>query len=313
MQSSPPEDIAHLKNDPRPAEATLKRASWYYPICILALTCISFAWPLGRLVHFALYSELYSYILLIPFIAGYLARRRRHDLPQSFSAAPIPASITALGAIALMTSSWLLAATASPIDILALQTLSFVLAIWSIAFATLGVASVRILAIPLGLLLFIVPFPSALEHITVSFLQHGSVPFAHGLFILTGTSVMVDGLIIWLPGLTLQVAPECSGIHSTIVLFITSIVAAELFLKTTWKKIVFVLAVIPIALLRNGFRVFVLGDIAVYHDPTVLNSPLHRQGGPIFFALSLIPFFVLLYMLRRGDQRQPQLPTASTP
>src|SRR5262249_56535760 len=34
-----------------------------------------------------------------------------------------------------------------------------------------------------------------------------------------------QGLVFDLPGFSLEVAPECSGIHSTLVLFITSLLA----------------------------------------------------------------------------------------
>jgi hypothetical protein len=33
----------------------------------------------------------------------------------------------------------------------------------------------------------------------------------------------------------------------------------------------------------------------------MINSPIHRRGGPLFFALSLIPLLLLLWWLRRRD------------
>jgi hypothetical protein len=33
----------------------------------------------------------------------------------------------------------------------------------------------------------------------------------------------------------------------------------------------------------------------------MINSPIHRKGGPIFFVLSLIPFFALLLLLRKTE------------
>jgi hypothetical protein len=34
----------------------------------------------------------------------------------------------------------------------------------------------------------------------------------------------------------------------------------------------------------------------------MINSPIHHHGGPIFFALSLIPLFFLLSLLKRGEK-----------
>jgi exosortase/archaeosortase family protein len=109
-------------------------------------------------------------------------------------------------------------------------------------------------------------------------------------------------MLFRLPGISLEVAPECSGIHSTLVLFITSLLAGQLLLRRTWKRTVLWLAVIPLALLRNGFRVFVISELCVHVSPQMIDSPIHHHGGPVFFVLSLAPFFLLLYFLRKGER-----------
>jgi exosortase/archaeosortase family protein len=76
-------------------------------------------------------------------------------------------------------------------------------------------------------------------------------------------------------------------------------VAGQMFLKSGWRRWVFTLAVIPLALLRNGFRVLTLGVLCERIGPHMINHWIHHRGGPIFFALSLIPFFVLLIVLAR--------------
>jgi exosortase C (VPDSG-CTERM-specific) len=159
----------------------------------------------------------------------------------------------------------------------------------------------RSLAFPFFLLLFMVPFPAALREAVVAALQQGSATVADWLFTCTGTPFWRQGLLFGLPDITLEVAPECSGIHSTLVLLITSLVAGQLILRRTWKRWVLCLAVIPLALLRNGFRVFVLGQLCIHIGPRMINSPIHHRGGPIFFVLSLVPFFLLLYILRKGE------------
>jgi hypothetical protein len=34
----------------------------------------------------------------------------------------------------------------------------------------------------------------------------------------------------------------------------------------------------------------------------MIDSPIHHKGGPLFFALSLIPLYLLLWWLRRQVQ-----------
>jgi exosortase/archaeosortase family protein len=60
--------------------------------------------------------------------------------------------------------------------------------------------------------------------------------------------------------------------------------------------------VIPLAILRNGFRVFTIGELCIHVGPHMINSPIHRKGGPLFFALSLIPLFLLLVVLQKSER-----------
>jgi exosortase/archaeosortase family protein len=111
------------------------------------------------------------------------------------------------------------------------------------------------------------------------------------------------GAVFQLPNITIEVAQECSGIRSSWVLLMTSILAANLFLKTSWRRFALVAFVIPLAILRNGFRILVIGLLCVNVGPQMIHSVIHRRGGPVFFVLSLIPLFLLLWWLRKGEIR----------
>jgi exosortase C (VPDSG-CTERM-specific) len=170
----------------------------------------------------------------------------------------------------------------------------------------LGGTLMRALAFPFCLLVFMIPFPVFLREGIEGGLQHGSAVVADWMFVLSGTPFWRQGMDFHLPGMNLEVAPECSGIHSTLVLFITGLVAAQMILRQPWKRIVLCLAVIPLALLRNGFRVFVIGQLCIHIGPKMIDSPIHRHGGPFFFVLSLVPFFLLLYFLKKSERTDPK-------
>ena len=271
---------------------------------------LCFSLPLYRLVRFAIQSELYSYIILIPFISGYLVWLRRRSLPPCSSpdrrAAVIPLTI----GVALLASYWAAALARTELgreDSLVLTTLSFLMFFGAACSLFLGKPTLRALAFPLGFLVFMVPIPMLLRTWMETFLQHGSAAVAFGLFKLAGTPVFSRGLSFQLPGFSMKVAPQCSGIHSSMALFITSLLAGYFFLRPRWKRATLALAVIPLALLRNGFRVFTIGQLCVHIGPEMINSYIHRHGGPIFFVLSLVPFFLLLFFLMKSDRllRQP--------
>jgi exosortase C (VPDSG-CTERM-specific) len=278
------------------------------------LLLVCFGRPLFALGKFAIGSELYSYILLVPFISLYLGWIGRKTLPPA--SAPdggVGAILLAAGAAALA-GFWVAKVSGAALaleDSLALLALSFVLLLLGACALFLGKLTFRALAFPLGFLVFIVPMPVMLNEWIETFLQQGSAAVAYAFFKAAGTAVFYQDLVFRLPGFSMQVAPECSGIHSSLVLFITSLLAGHLFLRTAWKRTVLAVAVIPLALLRNGFRVFTIGELCVHISPDMINSYIHRRGGPVFFLLSLVPFFLLLLFLMKSDR--PAAPAESPP
>jgi exosortase len=169
-------------------------------------------------------------------------------------------------------------------------------------FLFLGFQGLTATAFPMGFLLFMVPLP----HAAVTWLElasvTGSAEVAAALFDLSGTPMLRNGMIFALPGITLQVAQECSGIRSSWVLFVTGLLAAQVFLRNPLRRMVLVAFVVPLALLRNGFRILVIGLLCVHVGPEMIHSFIHRRGGPIFFALSLVPLFGLMMWLRRQER-----------
>jgi exosortase len=134
-------------------------------------------------------------------------------------------------------------------------------------------------------------------------LQYASAEAAAVLLSLTGTPFLREGRAFELPGITIQVAQECSGIRSSYALLITSVLAAHLLLRARWKRWVLALVVLPLGIMRNGFRILTISLLCVHVSPEMIDSPVHHRGGPIFFALSLVPFFLLLLWLRRTERR----------
>jgi exosortase/archaeosortase family protein len=152
-----------------------------------------------------------------------------------------------------------------------------------------------------------IPMPAGFRTELETFLQYGSAAAANWMFTLSGLSVFQDNLSFHLPGnIRFNVEPECSGIHSSLVLLITSLVAGHLLLRTWWKQAVLVVVVIPLALLRNGFRIFVIGRLCVHFGARMFDSWVHHRGGPLFFAISLVPFFGLLLWLVKSERTRPR-------
>lgn len=279
------------------------------------ITCASvlvlcFAKPLYDLFGFCLKTDLFSHILLIPFISAYLVWHAKDTLPRPSSSRsrPLTLSFATLGAVALAAYFALAFSghTLSEADYLSLTTLSFVSLLLATALWFLGKPLSRALAFPLGFLFFLVPFPDAVTTAVEVGSQHASANAYAWLMDLSQATYFRNGLVFTLPGLTIQVAQECSGIRSSFVLFLTGLLAGHMFLRSPWKKALLALFVFPLGIARNAFRIYLLSMLSAHWDPSIIHSPLHHRGGPIFFVLSLIPFFILLFCLRRSDHAQPR-------
>lgn len=267
------------------------------------MATLVFIKPLAALMMHAYQSELNSYIPLVPIVAAYLLYLQRSKLPSDYRSS-IAATIVmcAIGAATLF-ASIRLDDILSANDRLALVALSYVGILAAGGFLFLGTRWMAAAAFPVAFLIFIVPLPDAAVHRIETASVLASADVSAWLFRLTGTPLLRDGTILALPGIVLKVAQECSGIHSSWILFITSLVASHLFLDSPWRRLVLVAFVFPLAIVRNSFRILVIGLLCVHIGPEMIHSYIHRQGGPIFFALSLIPLFLLLLWLRRQEQR----------
>jgi exosortase len=166
-----------------------------------------------------------------------------------------------------------------------------------------GVKAFKIAAFPLLFLLFMVPIPGKALETIIYLLTCGSAEAAYGFFKLSGVPILREGFTFHLPGLSIEVAEQCSGINSSVALFVSSIVAAQLFLRTGWKKVVFALSIIPITILKNGMRIVTLSLLGIYIDQRILYGELHKSGGIPFFVVALAMLAPILWYLRKTEKK----------
>jgi exosortase C (VPDSG-CTERM-specific) len=274
--------------------------------CFAVVLAAVFGHSLLTLIKYAASSQLHSYILLIPFVSAYLLYIRRDQLPKNY-VTDLPLAIISLTGglfVLVLTYSLDLAGRAPSIgDRLTLLTMSLLCCLAAGGFFFFGRTWMRAAAFPLTYLAFMIPMPDTMAEALEEASSTASAEMANILFYVSGMPFLRAGQIFQLPNITLEVAQECSGIRSSVVLFITSILAANLFLKTTWRRFVLVAIVIPLGILRNGFRIFVIGLLCVHVGPQMIHSLIHRRGGPLFFVVSLVPLLLVLWLLRKGDEQ----------
>jgi len=273
-------------------------------LCSFALLTGAFIKPLFSLAVHAAATALDSHILLVPFISAYLIFARRERLPAVRGSSNLFGIAFLAAGLASLAMAWSLGASGRRIsqnDLLALMSLSYVCLLTATGFLFLGRKWMASVAFRIAFLIFMVPLPdSAVEWLETTY-KLASADAAHLFFVLSGTPVSRDGTVFQLPGIVFEVGQECSGIHSSLALFITSLIASYLFLKSPWRRTVLVALVIPLGIIRNGFRIWVIGLLCVHLGGQMIHSIIHTHGGPLFFALSLVPLVLLLEYLRRQE------------
>src|SRR5437773_938787 len=292
-----PPAAAATTNSHMPGWANKRFLGW----CIyLVILCAAFALPLREFATYTAHSDVHSYVLLIPFVTAYLIYIRWRQLSGELTTSWGPAVVlAAVGFGALFASQHF--ASLGRNDHMTLIALSFVCFTITGVFLFLGAKWARSAMFPLFFLAFMIPLPEIAVDTLEEASKQASAEVASWLFLITGTPFLRSETMFQLPGITITVAKECSGIRSTLVLVITSLLAANMFLRTRWRRALLVGAVIPLGLLRNGLRILVISLLCVHIGPEMINSVIHRRGGPFFFAASLIPLFLLLWWLRRRE------------
>lgn len=294
--ANPPDGATRSRPLPRLARRRLAFcAGW-----VVAVT-VAYLPVLAELFSVSIRSTLNSYIPLVPVVAACLLYLQRHKLPLGHASSVVGAVTLCLVGSASLLAAIRLTEALSGNDRLALITLSYVAILAAGGFLFLGSKWMAAAAFPVAFLVFLVPLPDAAVHRIETASVLASADVSAWFFRMTGTPLLREGTVFALPGIVLMIAQECSGIHSSWVLFITSLVASHLFLTSPWRRLVLVAFVFPLAIARNALRIVTIGLLCVHLGPHMIDSLIHRHGGPVFFALSLIPLFLLLAWLRRRE------------
>jgi len=274
-------------------------------LCVVAVSISLFWTPLRTLLDYSMRGghqyDQYSHTMLIPFVSlGLMFFERRRIFKTVGYGFGVGAALLVVGIIL----SWPAQRALPQLGIeesLSAKILGLVV-FWMAGFILCyGTRAFRTGLFPLLFLLLTVPIPSTILDKPVTAVQYGSTEVCSLIFSLVGVPVFRQGTVLSLPNISIEVAKECSGIHSTLALFIVSLLAGHFFLSSSWKKVALVLFTLPIVCVTNGLRIALLTLLAVYVDASFLYGNLHRSGGIGFFLVAIALLFGILWLLRRGE------------
>jgi exosortase len=269
-------------------------------ITICLLVAAVYYQVLGKLVTDWWQIPDFSHGFLVPVFAAYLLWEKRKIL----LATEISPSWRGIAVMALGLFVLLLGVYGSE---LFLSRVSLVILLAGLALCFGGAQLLRELRFALLVLLLAIPIPSIVFNEITFPLQLLASQLASALLPLFAVPVLREGNVIVLPAMRLEVAEACSGIRSLMSLFTLAVFYGYFLEKAVWRRVMLVLASIPIAIAANAFRILGTGLCVQYWDPDKAMGFFHEFSGWVIFLVSL----ACLYLFHRAmllftpKRRQP--------
>ncbi|MET0534864.1 MAG: VPLPA-CTERM-specific exosortase XrtD [Steroidobacter sp.] len=286
-----------LRASPSPASVGIYVWS---AIAIVAVVAAALAQTgIDHMVGTWLRREEYSHALIIPFITAYLLWHQRASMVKlEFNGSWLGVGIVVFGTLLQIVG--VLAA----IDVV--QQYGLLFTIYGLVLALIGVRSSANLWAPLLLLALMIPLPEFLLQNFSARLQLISSQIGVWFIRLFGISVFVEGNVIDLGELKLQVAEACDGLRYLFPLMTMGFIMAYMFKVEMWKRVVLFLSTIPVTILMNSFRIGTIGVMVEHWGKAMAEGFLHDfQGWAVFMTSAGVLLLEMMLLARIGKQRRP--------
>jgi exosortase D (VPLPA-CTERM-specific) len=252
---------------------------WALPAALIVLACIIvFREGLSFMLIWWETKEEYNHGYLIPVVAAYMLLLRA----DVFREAEIKGSWSGLS---LVVVGLLLLVLGNLSAVYIITQYAFLITLLGLVVIAYGWKGALILWAPLAYLFFMIPLPAFLYNNLSAQLQLLSSELGVAVVRLAGISVFLEGNVIDLGELKLQVAEACNGLRYLFPLMSFGFLCAFLYSGAVWQKVVLFLSSIPITLLMNSFRIGVIGILVEHYGISMARGFLHDfEGWFIFMA-----------------------------
>lgn len=243
--------------------------------------------------------EEYGHGFLIPLICGFLIWQRKDVLEK------IPFSGSWLGVVIIFYGLFQ-AIVGELSSIFTLIEYAFVITLVGVVLSLFGIRAFKLILIPMLILFFMVPLPNFFFFNLSSQLQLISSQLGVALIRLFDISVYLEGNVIDLGTMKLQVVEACSGLNYLFPLMTLSFISAYFFTGEFWKKALIFISSIPITVFMNSFRIGVIGVTVEYWGPEMADGVLHDFEGYVVFMACIGILIIEMWVLSKiGKTRLP--------
>lgn len=271
---------------------------WVVLLAASLLLIATYQSGLSYMVHLWTTTDEYSYGPLIPLIALFFVWQKKDELER----VPFRASWQGPVIVAIAALLYILGELSTLYVVI---QYAFLIALLGTIVAIGGWQTARIIWAALFLLIFMIPLPNFLYQSLSAQLQLISSQIGVAVIRLFDISVYLEGNVIDLGTMKLQVIEACSGLRYLFPLMTLGFVAAYLFKTSLWKRVVVLLSTIPITVLMNSFRIGVIGVMVEYWGQGMAEGFLHDfEGWFIFMACTGLLILEMWLLTKVGRDRR---------
>lgn len=167
-----------------------------------------------------------------------------------------------------------------------------------------GMSLLRLTIIPIVYLAFMIPPPFWVITVTSWNFQLWSSELGVAMIRLFDVPVLLEGNVIELGNITLQVVEACSGLRYLFPFLSLGALAAYFYRGPIWQRLVVVLSTIPITIVMNSFRIAITGVLSDRYGPSHTEGFLHFfEGWVVFLFCIALLLGVLVAMARLSGQK----------
>ena len=190
-------------------------------------------------------------------------------------------------------------------SVIVLVQYAYVLTLGGLALSLVGARGAMCLSVPFAILILMVPVPEfVLKNMTAD-LQLISSKL--GVFFIrsTGVSVYLEGNVIDLGTVKLQVAEACSGLRYLFPLMTLGFVMAYFYKASMWKRAFIFLSTIPVTIFMNSLRIGVVGVTVDRWGQRMAEGFWHDFEGWLIFMASTAVLIAEIFVFNwaHGERR----------
>ena len=151
-----------------------------------------------------------------------------------------------------------------------------------------GLGQLRHWWLPAALLLLAIPLPAVVLASLAFPLQLKASQIGAALLEWRYVPVRLAGNVVYIPGHALFVTEACSGLRSLASLVSLGLLVGALSLRSVLSRVALLAVTVPVAILLNGFRVFLTGFLVYNVGPSFGEGFMHATEGWLIFVLALL-------------------------